>query len=212
MNQELADSLEALSVEVDKMAKHLLGPKIACKAGCFACCDEPVYATRAEAALLVEAVRRQGPEAFDAFRKRVIIWIRKFMVSDLWDVDMPPVVQYRSRRLTCPLLIDGKCSAYAYRPMGCRLHLMQGSSKPCEDLTLRSRAKYVEVLATAQRFGHMGVIFAMNEATQASSDPEHGHFVVDNLVVLMAEAMGIAAPPTASRKNYPAMPVAGHDA
>lgn len=207
MNQDLAEKLEALSTEVGRMEKHLTGPPVACREGCFACCDEPVYVTREEAKLIVDAVRAQGPEAFALFTSKVIAWMRRFMFSDFWDDDMPATVPYRSMRLTCPALVDGRCSVYAHRPMACRLHIMQGSSKSCEDLTRRGSAKYVDVLGTAQVFNHMNVIFAMNEATQAAADPEHGHFVMDHLVVLMAEAMGLPAPPTGSRKNYPAMPV-----
>ena len=203
MNAQLAESLKNLSTEIGVMMGRVTGPPVACREGCFACCDEPVYVTREEARLLVDAVRAQGPEAVEALRAKVKAWMRKFMLTDEWDADMPPVVQYRSLRLTCPLLIDGRCSVYDHRPMGCRLHIMQGSSKPCEDLTQRSRAKYVEVLDTAHTFGHQNVIFAMNEATQASADPEHGHFVIDNLVVLVAEALGMEAPESGSRQKYP---------
>ncbi|NGX53801.1 MAG: hypothetical protein K1000chlam4_00521, partial [Chlamydiae bacterium] len=53
MNEVLAESLEELSSAIDVMIGHIKGPPVACREGCFACCDEPVYVTREEAKLLV---------------------------------------------------------------------------------------------------------------------------------------------------------------
>lgn len=203
MNNELAEKLEALTTEIDRMMAGTHGGKVTCEKGCSACCYEAVYVARGEAQLIVDRVRMDGPAAVDALRKRVNTWMRRFWLTDLWDSDMPPIVQYRSLRLKCPLLADdGSCSVYAVRPMGCRMHMTKAPKRGCEDLTQRGRAKFVDVMGTATEFGHTNVLFAMNEALIASHNEGSETVTMDHLVVLLADALGMSAPPSGSRQSY----------
>ncbi len=201
MNTDLAKKLNDLTTAIDGMVSKAR-QTLTCKKGCFSCCYESVYVTREEAKLLVDYVRNQGRDALDALRAKVKDWMRRFMLSDSWDTNMPAAVAYRSLRLACPILgEDGACTAYEVRPIGCRMHMTKFPKAQCEDLTQRSRAKFLDPMGTAIAGGHTNVVFAMTEATIAASDAES--VTLDHLVILMAEALGMPAPPSGSRVNHP---------
>lgn len=85
---------------------------IACKAGCNYCCHLYVQVTPLEAIRLARAVLvRPAPEVA-AIRARIAAADAKTRGMDATDRNILAV--------PCPVLEDGKCSAYADRPLVCR--------------------------------------------------------------------------------------------
>lgn len=115
-----------------------------CRAGCAWCCSEPVYAVRDEARLIAVVIRRMPPERQAEIRAAVRGWVERFATSALASEVAPDVVAYRRLRLPCPLLTaDQRCSVYADRPSGCRLHLAASDPDACEDLARRGGQQFL---------------------------------------------------------------------
>jgi hypothetical protein len=86
---------------------------IACKSGCSYCCHMRVVATVPEVIALADfiAVNLSAP-AIEALRHRVAETdMKTHGLSD---------EQWGAGRFACPLLVEGKCSVYAARPLDCR--------------------------------------------------------------------------------------------
>lgn len=86
---------------------------VACRAGCDLCCHLRVMATPAEVFGLLDYLRETLDEAaFAAFRERV-----RETDARLAGLDKKQVL---ATNLPCPVLVDGRCSGYAARPLNCR--------------------------------------------------------------------------------------------
>lgn len=80
------------------------GRRLACGPGCGTCCNQPVPLTQLEGIVLVRYAQL-----------RVVPSLKR---------PLP-----RAEGMHCPLLVDGKCSAYPVRPLACRRYLVL--DKPC---------------------------------------------------------------------------------
>ncbi|MBN9259386.1 MAG: YkgJ family cysteine cluster protein [Hyphomicrobium sp.] len=103
---EIAQSLAERSLAARPATKQ----QIACKRGCSYCCYSFVAITPPEAFRLAAAVRsgEAGGMSVDAVRERA---------RPLIGVSPKDRI---GGKLACPLLVDGACSVYRFRPLVCR--------------------------------------------------------------------------------------------
>lgn len=108
---------------------------VACAAGCALCCHLRVMATPAEVFALIEYLQRTlDAEAFAAFRERALATAKT--------VGALPDERLLTTNVACPVLVDGRCSGYAARPLNCRgyhslsVAACQASFDAPEDLSL----------------------------------------------------------------------------
>jgi Fe-S-cluster containining protein len=121
------------------------GAVVPCGAGCWWCCAEPVYAGRNEVELIVARIR--GMPAADQARIEAGVRdvVQRLAASPLLADDQPSALEYRKLRLVCPLLADGLCTVYEYRPISCRLHLVKDSPDGCREDALRPQQQFLVV-------------------------------------------------------------------
>ena len=139
-------------VEAGVAAVEAQGESISCKAGCGACCRQPVPISEAEVyqiAELVEAlpeprrsvikarfaqgvaqVRAAGWfDAFEACVERGRAMTHEAAAQQQVDV----VLQYFRHGVPCPFLEDESCSIHADRPLACREYLVTSPAENCAD-------------------------------------------------------------------------------
>jgi Fe-S-cluster containining protein len=140
------DAARASHQLVDEAIAHLFehgtgpdGQKVTptCGKNCPACCYEPVYAERTEAALIAARLLTMDPDVRQRVLQRTREWATAFEPSALRMQEKPDVLEYRRLRLACPLLESGECLVYEDRPNGCRAHIALGSRDRCEDQSKR---------------------------------------------------------------------------
>ena len=120
-HEEYVMTIEQFHKEIDRLVAPV---KSCCARGCFACCYEPVYASRAEAQHIVDGLTEA--------RK---ILVKERLVDWLADADLTSktITSLRWRRLLipCPLLKDNECSVYERRPIGCRMFFAVSNPENC---------------------------------------------------------------------------------
>ncbi len=127
---------------------------VTCTRGCSACCDEPLKVLEGEVDSILAGMTAEEKEDL---KPRVLAWVNAAKAAKLNSVvefsDRDLIVDgkrvnayaYRALKLTCPLLKDGSCTAYANRPMGCRAFIACGPRSMCEDLAQRPHQKFVQI-------------------------------------------------------------------
>jgi len=118
------------------------GRKISCRAGCGACCRQPVPVSLPEAFLLYEMLAGQPDEKkkivlsrFEAARER--LQEHGFADRSLQsDAETGAVVglalDYFKLNIPCPFLEAESCSIHTHRPMSCREHLVTSPADLCK--------------------------------------------------------------------------------
>lgn len=169
--------------------KHGKPLNLPCRRGCSACCYEPVYADKTEAAVALEEVAKMPVEKQDEIKARVKEALEKFKASGMVDVDMPHVVDYLKLRIACPLLDlkTGDCTIYKDRPLGCRAHIALRPKDFCEDFEKRLKQKYM----TIPELTCVGVV----EIAEGNRQ-----LIMDHYILLLAELLGIEWVKSASRQ------------
>lgn len=110
----LADLGASLHEVVDSEIRFLKAhDPLACREGCHWCCHRVVQATIPEVARAVAYIQTEFSD-----EQRVALRVR----LDEYERVMAPTLGTGGDRLrpACPLLVDGRCSAYAARPAFCR--------------------------------------------------------------------------------------------
>jgi hypothetical protein len=108
-NDELVRTLHAIT---DKSAVRTgQGPRLACAKGCAHCCSTHVTVLAPEAFALARAVR--GRAKHGALHDRLRGHVETQATFDL--------AARRLAGVACAFLVDNVCSAYARRPMTCRM-------------------------------------------------------------------------------------------
>lgn len=121
------------------------GRPMTCHEGCHYCCREPVWVERTEA----EAMVATAPDPA-GLRARTEAWWARF--REIGGLAMPRPVErymsalpaYRRANLWCPFLVERRCSSYAWRPAGCRLHIAVGPVSHCSDDAKRPGQLFME--------------------------------------------------------------------
>lgn len=97
----------------DKMVAQSTVP-ISCKPGCTYCCHYHVLASATEVFGIAEAIERLPAPTRETVKRRVgdVAARTKAMTREA----------YIRTNVECAMLLDGKCSVYAARPIACRGH------------------------------------------------------------------------------------------
>lgn len=195
----LLDALNDLTVTVSTVFKHSDQPPPTCGANCGACCYEPVYATWAEATLIISTIRSlpNGEAGIKMVKLSVQHWIKAFEESDLHHQDRPKAIEYRRLFLACPFLTaDQNCDVYAVRPGGCRMHFTNGDPSWCGNLEKRTEQSYVDVEGTALVIPPLlDAIMALAREAIAIDPEAEG----DHLGVMLAEVLDLNPEPSGAR-------------
>jgi len=123
------------------------GKPVTCQGkGCCACCHEPVYCSSEEVHYLVEGLSElQRIDVIGNLKQT----IAKAKASGIFDIEMPPVMQWLALELPCPLLEDGACIIYERRPVGCRSHMAIGPADWCANKRLDQKCPMAKEVSVA---------------------------------------------------------------
>ncbi len=108
-------AIDELIVSVSTMAKQQ-NQTIDCKKGCDFCCYQPVFALDYELDYLNAFVQQNFSE-HDQNKIKTQANNNRQKLAKLSDAEI------LNSKQACPILKDGACSAYAARPMACRIYL-----------------------------------------------------------------------------------------
>lgn len=105
----------------------------ACKPGCFQCCGQHIPINIVEAESLTNHIKKEfSQDQIEELRIRTRQWHEydrmrpAELQKKLHDERIPAHThQY------CPMLVDGVCSAYAMRPVICRMHFVISDPTAC---------------------------------------------------------------------------------
>ncbi|BBE15933.1 hypothetical protein AQPE_0069 [Aquipluma nitroreducens] len=113
--ESLYDAIDGLNDSIIALAERQ-NIKVACFKGCHWCCQQAVFANSYELHFLSEKIKKDfNPEDLTDVIAKTDAKYR--ITSNLSDDD---ILKYKA---PCPLLHEGACSAYAARPMACRIYL-----------------------------------------------------------------------------------------
>ncbi len=105
----------------DTLNEQIIGEKgvtLDCHAGCSICCSLRVETFAHEIFLLARHIRAHfSADEFSALLSRLAAHEEKVLPLT--------VFEHATRNIICPLLQNGRCSAYAARPQSCRRHHSQ---------------------------------------------------------------------------------------
>ena len=115
---------EALAAETANVRKHVRDrARLACREGCNACCHIPLAVTALEAIAVAAAVRSDAP---------LVAHVR--LAGPV--VDLAGPARRWQQRIACALLQEGRCAAYAARPLPCRSYSSFDAGR-CDDALQR---------------------------------------------------------------------------
>lgn len=113
--ESLYDAIDGLNDSIIALAERQ-NIKVACFKGCHWCCHQAVFANSYELHFLSEKIKKNfNPEDLSSVIAKTNA--KYLITSKLSD---EAILKYKA---PCPLLKDGACSAYAARPMACRIYL-----------------------------------------------------------------------------------------
>lgn len=109
-----------------------------CKVNCFWCCYEPLYTDEAETDY---ALKSLTDDQIEALKPVLRTWLDKAKEQLVRPYNDKIAIAYRAANIPCPLLVDGKCSVYDRRPVGCRSHFALSHPENCA-MPMRKHQKY----------------------------------------------------------------------
>jgi Fe-S-cluster containining protein len=104
-----------------------------CKPGCFHCCGQHILTSVVEAKALAHYIKREFQRGeIEDLRIRTQQWhewdetrLGRHHAAHIDEQLTFPAYQY------CPMLVEGKCSAYPMRPLICRTHFVCSDPQAC---------------------------------------------------------------------------------
>jgi Fe-S-cluster containining protein len=118
------------------------GEKISCKAGCGACCRQPVPLAEIEAFQIAELVENMPEPRRSEIKRRFAEGARRFHENRWFErmeryaemnakdrLDL--VLEYFYEGVPCPFLEDESCSIHPVRPLSCREYLVTSPAENC---------------------------------------------------------------------------------
>ena len=154
------------------------GQPISCKAGCGACCRQPVPLSETEVYMLAELVeameeprrsevRRRFREAAEHFNSTG--WYDRFAdharrahemtAEEGFPEGMALIREYFAAGVACPFLENESCSIHLHRPVSCREFLVTSPAEHCAELAGDKIRRVEMVLKPSKalaRFGSKG--------------------------------------------------------
>jgi Fe-S-cluster containining protein len=159
--QRLANSFTDLGVSLAKKA----GEKIYCKAGCGACCSQPVPLAEIEVYHLAELVHNMPEPRRSVIAARfeaaathfeALGWPERMEAADTQEALQAAVREYFFAGIPCPFLEKGSCSIYESRPVRCREFMALSPAIHCADPlpeTVREMPMPLQAFAGLQGLG-----------------------------------------------------------
>ena len=136
------------------------GKEISCKAGCGACCRQPLLISEAEAFDLAELVESMPEPRCGTIKRRFadgrshfegLKWFERFdefsreahagPSEELGKRFVALLTEYIEQRIACPFLENESCSIYESRPLICREYLVTSPAENCANPTPANTAK-----------------------------------------------------------------------
>lgn len=146
--QKLTNTIVARGIEKSEAA----GKAISCKAGCGACCRQPLLISEAEAFNLAEMVESMPEPRRSVIKKRFadgrehfadLNWFERFndfsreaqagKSEALGKTFVSLLSEYVEQRIACPFLENESCSIYESRPLICREYLVTSPAENCSN-------------------------------------------------------------------------------
>lgn len=157
--------------------------KPCCRAGCFACCYEPLFVSNAEVEHILESLT---PEQIAEVKAKLPAWLETIR-SIMQQKDIHAfnyAMNYRRLNAACVFLKNGLCSVYPRRPFGCRTFFALKNPENCQ---LPAREHQLFARFTDDLFRATGRPTTLN-----------GKLILDHLGILLAERLlGINCPSAA---------------
>jgi len=142
--------LTNMFVDAGVEAAQTEGKSISCKAGCGACCRQPVPIAEAEVYQIAELVEAMPEPRRGVIKARFAAGVAQIRASGWFEAfeaciasgrSMPydaaalqqieVVLQYFRQGVPCPFLEDESCSIHAARPLSCREYLVTSPARNC---------------------------------------------------------------------------------
>ena len=137
--RQMSNSFVKMSVESVKAA----GRDISCRAGCGACCRQPVPVSETEAYELAETVEKMPSERRKKIKKRFrdacrqlaeIGWFEQMDATAGMEKNeqrYEVIHEYFKQNIPCPFLEEEACSIHEIRPLACREYLVTSPPENC---------------------------------------------------------------------------------
>ena len=136
-------------VELGVGAVESKGETISCKAGCGACCRQPVPLAEIEAFQISELVENMPEPRRSEIKRRFAEGVKRFQ-DNKWFERMESyaelnakerqnlVMEYFFEGVACPFLENESCSIHPNRPLSCREYLVTSPAENCSRPTADS--------------------------------------------------------------------------
>jgi Fe-S-cluster containining protein len=129
-------------VELGVSAAEAEGNKISCKAGCGACCRQPVPLAEIEVYQLAELVENMPEPRRTEIKQRFAAGVRHFHENGWFEkMEHYPAMSAKDRQalvmeyfyegVACPFLENESCSIHPDRPLSCREYLVTSPAEHC---------------------------------------------------------------------------------
>ncbi|MGV8094607.1 MAG: YkgJ family cysteine cluster protein [Mangrovibacterium sp.] len=120
--ESLFEAVKMMYHSIDQLIESLLamgkrqGVTVDCRKGCSWCCHQPVFANSYELKYFAAYIRNN----FTRQEQEEIYQLASEKNNKVRLLNEKEVLNYKH---PCPLLKDGACTAYAARPLACRIYL-----------------------------------------------------------------------------------------
>lgn len=175
--QQMANAFVGISSDAVETA----GKKISCKAGCGACCRQPVPLAEIEAYQLAELVEQMPEPHRSVVRKRFADGYEHFSklgwFANIVECAKPPhpgnpgygprklaalVQEYFKQGVPCPFLEEESCSIHESRPLACREYLVTSPAENCS----KPAADSIDMIPLMIKPSHSLLAIAQTESSR----------------------------------------------
>jgi Fe-S-cluster containining protein len=172
--QQMSNAMVDVSIE----SAESQGKKISCKAGCGACCRQPVPISETEVYQIAELVEAMPEPRRSVIKKRFADGVEHFKNNGWFDKlngyfedkhltadpdniheALDVVMEYFYEGVACPFLEDEACSIHPDRPIACREYLVTSPAENCAKPTaetIRAIGLLIKPSRTMRYFGSTG--------------------------------------------------------
>ena len=187
-------------VEFGVYAAESEGRSVSCKAGCGACCRQPVPISEVEVYQIAELVETMPEPERSEIKKRFADAVERFNQIGWFDkMDreaeaaktlesasaakrlMPVALEYFAAGVPCPFLENESCSIHESRPLACREYLVTSPAENCSrpnaenidkiEMTVRP-SKILNRIGRTGRFGGVGTLTLIRALDLAERYPD----------------------------------------
>lgn len=189
-----------LFVDAGVAAVEAEGKSISCKAGCGACCRQPVPIAEAEVYQIAELVEAMPEPRRSEIKARFAAGVAQVRASGWFEAfeaciergqSMPydaaaqqqieVILQYFRLGVPCPFLEEESCSIHAERPLACREYLVTSPAQHCStptgeavrkvDMVLRP-SRSLAAISRSERMNDHGLLLLILALELAASHPD----------------------------------------